>query len=123
MPKTEVIIYQEKDGDVPLLDWLDHAPTKLQDKCYERIERLLEQGYDLRRPIADILEDGIYELRAKYNRVHYRILYAFVGKNIALLSHCCTKIKEVPKKEINRAKKNRDKYLQSPEEHTYLGEI
>ena len=123
MPETEVIIYQEKEGDVPLLDWLDGVPAKARDRCHVRIDLLTERGYDLRRPNADILEDGIYELRAKHGKVNYRILYAFVGKNIALLSHGCTKKKEVPKKEINRAKENLTKYLQNPREHTCLGEI
>ena len=63
MPRTDVIIYQEKDGSVPLLEWLDAVPEKVQDKCIEKVERLNQFGYDLRRPHCDILEQGIYELR------------------------------------------------------------
>lgn len=123
MPKTAIVIYQEKEGDVPLLQWLDLQDSTVQDKCIERIERLEEEGYRLRRPHCDLLEDGIYELRAKKGTVNYRILYTFVGQNIVLLSHGCTKKKEVPKKEIKIAKSNRDKYMQNPEAHTYREEI
>jgi hypothetical protein len=38
---------------------------------------LRELGYDLRRPEADLLRDGAYELRVRLNRVQYRILYSF----------------------------------------------
>lgn len=39
MPRTDIKIYQEADGSVPLLEWLDNVPEKVQDKCYEKINR------------------------------------------------------------------------------------
>jgi len=69
------------------------------------------------------LRDGIYELRARHRNVHYRILYAFIGQNIVLLSHGFTKEKKVPDKEINRAVRNRDSYIRNSEAHTYIGEL
>ncbi|RKY06911.1 MAG: type II toxin-antitoxin system RelE/ParE family toxin [Planctomycetota bacterium] len=123
MPKTNIVIYQEKDGTVPLLAWLDGLPGKVQDKCIARIELLKEKGYDLRRPICDSLRDGIYELRAGYKNVNYRILYCFQGKNVVLLSHGCTKERKVPGKEIDRAIKNATNYTKDKKAHTYTGEL
>lgn len=123
MAKTEVVIYQEQEGQVPLLSWLDSLPSIAQDKCIVLVEKLAEMGYELRRPHCDILRDGIYELRARYRNVHYRILYAFIGQNIVLLSHGFTKEKKVPNTEINRAIRNRDNYIQDSEAHTYIGEL
>ena len=123
MPKTNVIIYQEKDGTVPLLDWLDGLSPKVQVKCIARIELLAKHGHDLRRPICDLLENGIYELRASFSHVNYRILYCFQGKNIVLLSHGCTKEKKVPKREITRAVNNAKNYVKDPNAHTYIGEL
>lgn len=123
MPKTNVIIYQEKDGTVPLLAWLDALPGKVQDKCIARIELLKEKSYDLRRPICDSLRGGIYELRAGYKNVNYRILYCFQGKNVVLLSHGCTKERRVPGKEIDRAIKNATNYVKDKTAHTYRGEL
>ena len=123
MPKTNVIIYQEKDGTVPLLDWLDGLSKKVQDKCIARIELLAKHGYDLRRPICDLLANGIYELRAVFKNVNYRILYCFQGKNVVLLSHGCTKEKKVPKREINRAVNNAKNYVKNPKAHTYVGKL
>ena len=44
-------------------------------------------GRELRRPRADMLRDGIYELRTEVRSVNYRLLHGFVGKDVALLSH------------------------------------
>ena len=123
MPRTRVDIYQEKDGEVPLLEWLDAQPEKVVDKCEAAIEKLKERGYDLRRPTCDYLRHDIYELRTRYRNVHYRILYSFVGESVVLLSHGCTKKKNVPQVEIKRAIVNRNKYKQNPRAHTYHEEL
>lgn len=118
MPRTEITIFKDDDGSVPLVDWLRQQTEKVQNKCLARVEELRERGSQLRRPTADKLERGIYELRAKYGTVNYRILYAFHGKNAVLLSHGCTKEKRVPKKEIDRAVNNLNKFRQDPSIHS-----
>ena len=63
MPRIPVVFYQEDARTVPVLDWLDRLAARTQDKCRVRIERLRDLGHELRRPEADYLRDGIYELR------------------------------------------------------------
>ncbi len=123
MPKTDIVIYQDKDVSVPLVKWFDDLPQKAVDKCIVKIELLEEFGYNLRRPHCDLLEEGIYELRAKLKRVNYRILYFFEGKNAVIVSHGCTKEKKVPKSEINKAIRHRNNYIQNPRAHTYKGTL
>jgi len=77
MPQTELLLYQEEDGAVPLLEWLDGLTQKARDKCLVKLERLAELGHELRRPEVDFLRDGIYELRVGLNHVNYRMLYFF----------------------------------------------
>ena len=77
MPKTTVVFYQDDPDTVPVLDWLDSLPAKALDKCRVRIERLRDLGHELRRPEADFLRDGIYELRVRLrttrsNAIHGR---------------------------------------------------
>jgi phage-related protein len=119
MPRTETIFYKEKSGKAPLLEWMDTLPRKVVDKWTKRFELLQQFGFDLRRPICDYLRDEIYELRVDRGRIHYRVLYTFVGQNIVLLSHGCYKEKNVPEGEIDRAIKNRENYLSNPQVHTY----
>lgn len=79
-------------------------------------------GHELRRPAADILRDGIYELRAKQGHVQYRLLYFFHGRNVAILAHGLTKEDKVPDADIERAVKRRRLFESHPEEHTYEDE-
>ena len=124
MPKTELLIYQEANGNVPLIEWLDGLrPAAVRSQCLARVERLEQFGYKLRRPSCDYLGNGVYELRTKHQRVNYRILYGFVGKNKTLLSHGCTKEGQISRTDISRARRNLDNYLEHPELHAYVGEL
>ena len=122
MSKIEVIIFAETDGSSPFLQWLDLQPPKVQDKCIVFIERLEEYGYKLRRPQADYLKNGIYELRMIRQGINYRILY-FFHKQQAIISHGFMKqTNKVPENEINTAIKNKTMFLANPEKHTYKEE-
>ena len=68
MPRISVVFYQEDAKTVPVLDWLDRLSAKAQDKCRVRIERLRDLGHELRRPEADYLREGNYELRGGLQR-------------------------------------------------------
>jgi phage-related protein len=117
MPKTKVILYCEEDGSCPVLDWLQELPEKAQDKCFLRLERLRELGHELRRPEADFLRDGIYELRASLRGVNYRILYFFHGSIAAVVSHGIVKERAVPPKEIDRAIERKKLFELNPAKH------
>jgi len=119
MPRTNVWLYRDDEGTVPLLEWLDGLPQKVRDKCRIKIERLKELGYELRRPEADYLRDGIYELRVKFQRVNYRMLYFFHRDIAAVLSHGLVKERQVPTKQIGRAVEHRLKFEKDPEIHTH----
>ncbi len=119
MPKTKVVFYKEEDGSVPVLDWLDSLQPKALDKCTVRIERLAEMGHELRRPEADFLRDGIYELRVGLQHVNFRILYFFHGRTAAVISHGLVKEDQVPSKEIDRGLERKRKFELNPKAHTY----
>lgn len=121
MPKTEVVFFQDTDGSVPVIEWMDDLEKKPQDKLIVKVERLAEMGHELRRPDADFLRDKIYELRAKHLKVNYRILY-FFHEQKAILSNGLTKEDVVPDTDINTAIGNMKKYVKSPNLHTYKEE-
>ena len=122
MPRTEVYFYKDDDGSVPVLDWLLELRGKNERaarKCFSLIKLLRDLGSELRRPRADLLRDGVYERRTEVGKVNYRILYGFVGKNVALLACGLTKEKAVPRGEIDRAAKRIAKYEQNPTRHRF----
>ncbi len=117
MPKTTVVLYCEEDGSCPFLEWLDELPVRAQAKCRLRVERLRDLGHELRRPEADLLRDGIYELRASLQGIHYRILYFFYGTVAAIVSHGIVKEDAVPPNEIERAIQRKKRFEANPAKH------
>lgn len=126
MPTTSILFYQESVGDVPVLEWLQELKRKNMKgflNCAARIDRLATYGNELRRPVADYLRDGIYELRAKHRNIQYRIFYYFEGQNVVVLSHAMVKkTSAVPKKDIDLAIKRKKKFERDPKQHTYVEE-
>lgn len=125
MPRTEVIFYQENGDDVPVLDWLKdlrRTDVRAYEFCVAAIKHLEEYGHELRRPLADMLRDGIHELRVRRGRVNYRILYFFHGRNVAILGHALTKEDMVPKADIERALRRKKVFERDPIGHTYSEE-
>ena len=119
MPKTTVVFYQDDPDAVPVLDWLDSLPTKTQDKCLVRIERLRDLGHELRRPEADFLRDGIYELRVRLGTTNYRMLYFFHGRIVAVLAHGLVKEGEMPQRDIKLAIRRKRNFKLDPDRHTH----
>jgi len=119
VPATRVVLYRGEDGSCPFLQWFEELPTRAQDKCYLRLERLREMGHELRRPEADYLRDGIHELRVSLRGVQYRILYFFHGAVAAVVSHGLVKERAVPPKEIDRAIERKKRFETNPAKHTF----
>ena len=119
VPKTRVVLYREESGSCPFVEWFDTLPAKVQDKCFLRLERLREMGHELRRPEADFLRDGIYELRVSIGGVHHRILYFFHGAVAAVVSHGLVKEREVSPKDIDYAVERKKRFQANPARHTY----
>ena len=113
-----LVYYKEADGSVPVFNWIISLPAKVQDKLRFRITRLRNLGHQLRRPEADFLINGIYELRVSHLHIQYRILYFFHGRNAVVLCHGLRKTDVVPPKEIENAIERKKNFELNPERHT-----
>jgi len=123
---TKVVFYQEEDGTVSLLEWLKelrrHRPPTYA-KCVASIKLLAELGHQMRRPRAEYLGDGLYELRPKVGHVHYRMLYFFHGRDVVVLTHGFTKEGRIPPAELRRALRKKAAFERNPEVHSYCEEL
>jgi phage-related protein len=123
MPGVQVIFFQEAERKTPaLIEWLDGLPQKARLKCLVRLKRLEDFGHELRRPEADYLRDQIYELRASYQGVHYRMLYFFHGRSVVVVTHGVVKERETPAREIKKAIRAKEAFLLDPSAHTFKPE-
>ena len=93
---------------------------QVQAKAVEMARLLRDNGEDLiDTPYAKFLRDGIYELKIVVQKVQHRILYAFVGRRVVLLTNGVTKEKKVPPIAIEKALRYKEQYLENPEIHTH----
>lgn len=69
-------------GEKPVKEFIDKLSEKEQAKVFAYLDELKRQGHNLRRPMADYLRDGIYELRPRANRIFY---FFFLRENVVLL--------------------------------------
>jgi len=122
VPVTRLLFFCETTGRSPVVDWLidlQKRDPKAWANCRAQIERLASYGHELRRPAADYLRDGIYELRVKKGHVQYRLLYFFHGRNVAVLAHALTKEDRIPPLEIERTLRRKGLFEANPKDHTY----
>lgn len=123
MKKWHVLYYESADGACPVQEFIDARKDRDQAKVFSWLSLLEGRGPNLPRPYADLLEDGIHELRLKLTGDQIRILYFFCYKDFIVLSHAFTKRTDaVPASEIRRAQKCRDDFLSRFEEKK-IGEV
>lgn len=107
------IIYYENDKEESeVVDFIESQKDSNKAKILSWLSKLEEKGPLLPRPYADILTDGIHELRVKLSGNQVRVLYFFCYKDFIVLTNCFKKkTDKVPKKEIVKAKKCRVDFL------------
>lgn len=99
-----IYYYLDEKGNNPVKEFIDSLPLKEQAKVFAYIEELKRQGYNLRRPLAGHLGNGLYELRPRNNR----IFYFFFLKNNAVLLHCLRKkTDKIPVRDLELCQKRK----------------
>jgi phage-related protein len=114
------VVWYREGRRVPLRIWLDSLDRRARSRCLERLALLESLGHTLRRPIAGHLGGEIYELRARHNRLRLRVLYFFMGRDVAVISHgFIKKTGPVPERELAMAWRHRAAYRAQPESHSF----
>lgn len=116
--KFEIVFYEDKNGKSDIYDFLESLRYKSKTSKDARIqyrqlslyiELLANNGSVLSSDIIKKLNDDIWELRPGKNRV----LYFFVKDNkYVLLHHFAKKTQKIPKKEIDRAIREKYDYIE-----------
>lgn len=102
MPK--ISYYTAARGDCPFQTFLDGSTQKVKAKFFKLMGILEEHGSALKRPYADFLRDGIWELRVGFGGDQYRALYFFWDSRDIIITHGIIKKSDrVPAAEIDRA--------------------
>lgn len=92
-----VCFFVDDRGRNPVKGFIEELPPKDQAKVLAYLEELKRQGHNLRRPMADYLRDGIYELRPRDNRVFY---FFILQEHAVLLRAIKKKSNKIPEKDV-----------------------
>ena len=117
----EIEFYETEDGKCPIWDFLEalrhKAPTNKDARIQHKqaslyIELLQQNGTHMNAEITKHLDDGIWELRPGNNRVFY---FFYQNNTYVLLHQFRKKSQKTPKREIEKAKTERNDYLRRKE--------
>ena len=117
----EIEFYETEDGKCPIWDFLEalrlKAPTNTDARIQHKqaslyIELLQQNGTHMNAEITKHLDDGIWELRPGNNRVFY---FFYQNDTYVLLHQFRKKSQKTPKREIEKAKAERNDYLRRKE--------
>lgn len=117
----EIEFYETEDGKCPIWDFLEalrlKAPTNKDARIQHKqaslyIELLQQNGTHMNAEITKHLDDGIWELRPGNNRIFY---FFCQNDTYVLLHQFRKKSQKTPKREIEKAKTERNDYLRRKE--------
>jgi phage-related protein len=86
-----VDFYQDDDGKLPVMKWLDTLPEEVRGKVIARIDLLKEGGPTLDYPYTSQIDGRLREIRLRFGKTRYRVLYFFDDNRTAILLHGLTK--------------------------------
>ena len=118
----KIEFYENQRGESDVWDFLEALRVKSETSKDARIQYnqilfyidlLAKNGTNLPTNITKHLEENIWELRPGNNRVFY---FYYDESRYVLLHHFRKKSQKTPKREIIRAKAERDDYIRQKEE-------
>ena len=107
-----IFFYKTPRGDSPFEAFLEGHNDKVRAKFIKLLDVLREHGPNLKRPYADILLEGIRELRVGFGGNAYRALYFFFVDDSIVITHAfMKKTEKVPPEEIERALRYKNDFI------------
>ncbi len=113
----EIRFYRNEKGESEIEKWMERLAKEAKtskdsrinlNKLYVYFGLLKEKGTRAGEPYVKCLEDGIWELRPIDNRV---LFFYWKNDTFVLLHYFRKKTQKTPKREIEKAKRNRDDFL------------
>ncbi len=114
--------YEKENGESDIWNLLEELRSKKETSKDARIQfkqlsfyidLLAQRGTQLPKDITKHIEEDIWELRPGNHRVFY---FYYDGRKYVLLHHFRKKSQKTPKREIERAKAERDDYIRRMKE-------
>ncbi len=108
----QIEFYRSPRGDEPALGYIRAQVKAHRAKIGRALRYLEELGHLARRPMADYLGGGLYELRVAAEGHQHRVLYFFHEKTMIVVTSAFLKKEDaVPPAELRRAGRHRADWI------------
>jgi hypothetical protein len=112
--KWHILFCDNQMHSCPVTDFIEGCQPKHRVKILRFLSLLEEHGPTLPRPYADLLYDGIHELRLTLSGSQARVLYFFCYRKFIILYYAFLKnTQRVPDKFVRKVITYREDFLQS----------
>jgi phage-related protein len=91
MKRWQVEFFEDERAGQPVKAWVDGLPEEVRGRVLARIDLLAQHGPTLDYPYTSQIEGRLREVRLRFGKTRYRVLYFFDDKRVAVLLHAFTK--------------------------------
>jgi len=101
----QVVFWTSISGDSPITEFIDSIPIKAQKKIVRTLELIEKHGMGFIKyfKYCTKVEDGLYELKIRFDKIFYRILL-IIKKAVCYILHIFKKkTNKIPRREIGTA--------------------
>ena|SRR3989338_2327492 len=113
---SEIYFFINERSQSPVKEFINSLPVQERAKVFAYISELKAQGHNLRRPMADYLGRGIYELRPHSHRLFY---FFYLKDNVVIVHAMRKKTNKIPESDIKLCLKRKEK-LESTNAHSQI---
>lgn len=101
----QVVFWTSIRGDSPITEFIDPIPAKAQKKIVRTFELIEKHGMGFIKyfKYCTKLEDGLYELKIRFDKIFYRILFTLERAVCYILHIFKKKTNKIPRREIETA--------------------
>jgi len=87
MKRWPIDFFEERNGSRPVQVWLDSVPEEVRGRVAARIDLLAQHGPTLDHPYTSQIEGKLREVRLRFGKTRYRVLYFFDEARVCILLH------------------------------------
>lgn len=111
--KLNVKFFISDLGNEPVRDWLRDQDFNIRKAIGEDI-KTVQLGWPIGMPVVRKLENGLWEVRTKFDHGIARVIFTVVGSDMVLLHSFIKKSEKTPKSDLETARDRKSLLLRKP---------
>lgn len=85
--RWRIDFYRDAASHEPVKEWLEKLPDEVRGRVMARIDLLAQHGPTLDFPYTSQIEGRLREMRMRFGKTRYRVLYFFNDARTGILLH------------------------------------